>query len=260
MVGPVLYTTQLQAGLGLVTETRQLLELYQPGTSTLELIDRALESGRFPLITARRLRNIVVECFAPRYLRLPNIVALLKHLAPVLSRAEFNQILFVYTARANLIFADFVREVYWPRYVSGQNVLTHDDARDFVIKAIREGHTRAPWSDSTIRRMATYLLGCCVDFELLGENGRGPRPIQPLRLHSKAAAYLTYDLHLQGLSDNQLLMHEDWKLFGLEPDDVRDQLKRLSLDGYLIFQAAAEVIHVGWTYKSMEELTDVLTR
>jgi hypothetical protein len=28
----------------------------------------ALESGRFPTVTARRLRNIVVECFAPRYL------------------------------------------------------------------------------------------------------------------------------------------------------------------------------------------------
>jgi hypothetical protein len=31
------------------------------------LFQIALASGRFPTVTARRLRNIVVEWFAPRY-------------------------------------------------------------------------------------------------------------------------------------------------------------------------------------------------
>ena len=53
------YTTQLQAGLGLVTETRQLLELFETGVTVSELTEKALESGRFPLVTARRLRNVV---------------------------------------------------------------------------------------------------------------------------------------------------------------------------------------------------------
>lgn len=241
-------------------ETRQLLELYECGMSVPELTDRALESGRFPLVTARRLRNVVVECFAPRYLRTQDSAMMLKRLAPALTRSEFNQLLLIHTARANLILADFIREVYWPRYSAGRDVLTLDDARDFVIDAVREGRTAKPWSDTTVRRVATYLLGCCVDYELLGRNGRRPRPIQPLRLHNKVAAYLAYDLHLKGLGDNQLLAHEDWCLFGLETRDVREQLKRLSLDGYLILQSAADVIQIGWTYKSMEKLTDVLTR
>ena len=254
------YTTQLQAGLGLVTETRQLLELFETGVTVSELTEKALESGRFPLVTARRLRNVVAECFAPRYLRPPTVAVTLKRLAPVLSRAEFNQLLLIHTARANLILADFIRDVYWLRYSAGQDVLTLDDAREFVTSAMRGGRTQKPWSDTTIRRIASYLLGCCADYELLGGNGRGPRPIQALRLHSKVAAYLAYDLHFQGIGDNQLLAHEDWRLFGLEPSDVRDQLKRLSLDGYLIFQSAADVIHIGWTYKSMDELTDAFTR
>ncbi len=62
------YTTQLQAGLGLVNETKTFLELWSPGMSANQLYQVALESGRFPTVTARRLRNIVVECFAPRYL------------------------------------------------------------------------------------------------------------------------------------------------------------------------------------------------
>jgi hypothetical protein len=37
-------------------------------------------------------------------------------------------------------------------------------------------------------------------------------------------------------------------------------LKRLSLQGLLIFQAASDVVHIGWTYKSMEELIDVIAQ
>ena len=254
------YTTQLQAGLGLVIETRQLLELFEPGMSTSALTERALASGRFPLVTARRLRNLVTECFAPRYLRPADTALTLKRLAPALSRAEFNLLLLIHTARANLILADFIRNVYWPRYTAGRDALTLDDAREFVLAGMREGRTQKLWSDTTVKRVASYLVGCCADYELLGGNARGPRSIQPLRLHARVAAYLAYDLHFQGVGDNTLLTHEDWRLFGLEAADVRDQLKRLSLDGYLILQSAADVIHIGWTCKTMDELTDVLTR
>jgi hypothetical protein len=79
------YTTQLQAGLGLVNETKTLLELWAPGMTANQLHQVALESGRFPNVTARRLRNIVVECFAPRYLVTGGAQAAhLKHLASVI--------------------------------------------------------------------------------------------------------------------------------------------------------------------------------
>jgi hypothetical protein len=55
------YTTQLQAGLGLVNETKTLLDLWSPGMSATQLHQVALESGRFPTVTARRLRNIVLS-------------------------------------------------------------------------------------------------------------------------------------------------------------------------------------------------------
>ena len=43
-------------------------------------------------------------------------------------------------------------------------------------------------------------------------------------------------------------------------DFLRDQLKRLSLQGHLIFQAASDVVHIGWTYKNMEEVIDVIAQ
>ena len=45
MSDPRYYTTQLQAGLGLIEETKQLLEVYQPGMSAPALYDAALASG-----------------------------------------------------------------------------------------------------------------------------------------------------------------------------------------------------------------------
>lgn len=260
MSTPRFYTTQLQAGLGLLDETRQLLQVYEPGMSVTQLYDAALASGRFPLVTARRLRNVVAECFAPRYLRDPDVARQLKSLVDRFTTAELNQLLFIYTARANLVLADFVREVYWARYSAGRNDLDLEDARAFVANSVREGKTQKPWSDLTIKRISSYLMGCCADYGLLTTSGRNKRSIAAYRILPKVAAYLAYELKLSGLGDNQIVASPDWELFGLERADVRDQLKRMSLQGLLIFQAASDVVHIGWTYKSMEELIDVIAQ
>ena len=255
-----LYTTQLQAGLGLVNETKTLLDLWSPGMSAAQLHQVALESGRFPTVTARRLRNVVTECFAPRYLREPKVAQLLQLLLDRLTVAEHNQLLFIYTARANLVLADFVREVYWPRYSAGRNDLDLEDARTFVVNSVREGKTQKPWSEITIKRISSYVMGCCADYGLLTTTGRNKRSIAAYRILPKVAAYLAYDLKFSGLGDNQIVSHSDWALFGLESPDVREQLKRMSLQGLLIFQAASDVVHIGWNYKNMEELIDVITQ
>ena len=111
MLAPGMYTTQLQAGLGLIEETRLLLSLWHEGTNATELYRLALNSGTFPNISARRLRNIVVEGFAPRYLGPDGTPAdSLKCLAASLSSTELSQLFFLYTCRANQIFADFVAD------------------------------------------------------------------------------------------------------------------------------------------------------
>jgi hypothetical protein len=74
------------------------------------------------------------------------------------------------------------------------------------------------------------------------------------------AAYLAYDLHLSGFSDNALLTHEDWQLFSLAREDVLDEIKKLSLRGLLIVQAAGDMIRISWKRQDMEALCDVLAQ
>lgn len=255
------YTAQLQAGLGLVHETKTLLDLWTLGMTPNRLHQVALESGGFPTVSARRLRNIVVECFAPRYLVSNGAPAAnLKTLSRVLPTAELTQLMLIFTSRANPILGDFVRQVYWVRYAGGYTQITNADARAFVERAIDDNKTLKRWSETTVRRVSGYLTGCCADYGMLEQGARSSRRILPFRIASPVAAYLAYDLHLGGVGDNALLSHADWQLFGLAREDVLAELKRLSLQGLLIVQAAGDVIRVSWKQPTLEALCDVLTQ
>ncbi|XOV89814.1 MAG: BrxA family protein [Pseudomonadota bacterium] len=253
------YTTQLQAGLGLVEETKRLLALYEAGMTVTQLNDAALASGLFPMVSARRLRNIIAECFSPRYMK-SGVAIYLKELTTALTTTTFNQLLLIHTAIANRILRDFIGEIFWQRYTAGREFLSIEDARDFVTHAVREGKTQKPWSDSTIKRISSYLLGCCADYNLLSSGRSSKRTIIPVRIHPETSLYLAYWLHFAGYGDNALVNREEWKLFGMEPYDVREELKKLTKSGSLIVQAAGDVTRISWPLKSMEEVIDVITQ
>jgi hypothetical protein len=254
------YTTDLTAGLGVLAETRILVEIWQPGMTAATLYQTALKSGRFPRLSSRRVKNLVVECFARRFLVDEGTPARwLQKIAPRLGPREFDQVAFICTCRANKVLNDFVAEVYWPRYASGQDRISNEEARAFVLRANQEGRTAKPWSVSTIRHVAGYLTGTCADFGLLENGVRRTRKILPFRIEPGVAAVLAYDLHFAGRGDNAVVADTDWKLFGLEHHEVVAELKRLSLKGLLIVQAAGNVIRIGWKYSNLEELAHVLS-
>ena len=255
------YTTQLQAGLGLIEETQTLLDQWVPGMDTQGLFNAALDSGDFPHVTARRLRNIVAECFAPRYLNpQPQPAKWLQPLNHRVSTRALNQLFFIYTARANLILRDFVTNLYWERYASGYTEINSEDSTEFVQRATYDGKTKKFWSETTIKRLSSYLLSVCVDYQLLQPLTRVSRQITPIRIDPCAIIILAYDLHLQGIADNNLINHPDWLLFGLQAEDVRDELKRLGVNKFWIIQTAADVVSISWTYKTMEEIVDVIIK
>jgi hypothetical protein len=253
------YTTQLGAGLGMVDETRLLLDLWQEGMSGTDLYRTALASGHFSTISARRLHDLITVGFAPRYLINQGIPAnLLKTLKDELARREFEQLLFIYTCRAHAILADFVRDVYWGAYTASREVLSNEEAQAFVISAIRNGKTTTPWSNHMVSRVASYLTGCCADFGLLERGRKSVRKILPYRIEPRIAAILAYDLHFAGSGDNQVVNDPEWALFGLDPTDVLNELKQLALKSFLIIQAAGGVVRISWPYKTREELAHVL--
>ena len=253
------YTTQLAAGSAVIDETRMLLDLWQPGMKTADLLQTALDSGTITNVTARRLRNLIMECYAPRYLVNKDFPAIvLKQLVHSIPSNAFNQILFLFTARANLILSDFVKMVYWPKYSAGHDTLSNDDANNFITRANQEGKTVKQWSENTISRNAGYLTSCCADFGLLETGRKQKRQIKPFRIEKMVILFLLYDLHLSGLGDNSVISHPDWELFGIEKEDLREEMKRLSLKGFFMIQSAGDVTRIEWKYESWEELINVI--
>ncbi len=252
---PEVYTTQLQAGLGLIEETRKLLAIWSPGMSAPELNRVALESGQFPNMTSRRLHNLVTEGFKPRFLLNHGAPAImLQKLDAKLSRREFNQLLFLYTCRANLVLADFVCQVYWAAYRSGRGTVEIEDARRLIEQANQAGKTFKPWSAETVKRVSRYLPACCADFGLLETGGKSIRKILPFQIESTVMGILAYDLHCSGYGDNSILSHSDWMLFGMARGDVLNEFKRQALKGWWILQSAGDVTRIGWQYQTMEEM------
>ena len=254
------YTTKLAAGLGLIPETEKLLQLWEPGMSSRALLDRALDNGDFPTMTAPRLRNIISEGFAPRFLvNDAQPAKMLKSMQFVLSEEDRKQLYFLFTSRANPILADFVRDVYWPQYAAGAMTVTKRDALNFVEDAVAESKTTTPWSDSTKTRGSSYLLGACADFGLLGIMEAGGRKIMSFRPTSIAANFLAHDLHFRGLSDSAVLNHTDWHLLGLGAEDTLAELKQIALRGEIIVQSAAGLVQISWKHKNLEEFANAIT-
>jgi BrxA len=204
------YTTQLGAGLGPIAETARLLDMWESGMSGQQLLHIALESGAFPTISARRLRNIVIEAFAPRYLMDDARPArVLKVLLGRIPQSDLRQILFLYTSRANPILADFISEVYWQRYGAGARAVTKDEAKGFTRRAVSRGRTTTRWSESTIIRVSNYLLGICADYGLLGTMRTDARAITPFRIAPLTASVLAHDLHFRGVGDSAVVHHSE---------------------------------------------------
>jgi hypothetical protein len=113
-------------------------------------------------MSARRLRNVVIEAFATRYLREDGQPArILKAMSGRIPVAELRQLLFLYACRANPILADFVRNVYWDRYAAGGKAVTKEEAQSFVPNAyhcifrdfrIRTQFGQASWGSTSLKR------------------------------------------------------------------------------------------------------------
>ena len=254
------YTVRLEAGLGAQAETQLLLSLWQPGITGQQLQTLALQSGLFPNVSAYRLYNHIRECFVPRYLcDAGKPILLLKTVIDILNTRDFDQLLFIFSCLANPMLTDFISNIYWPAYMAGHDKISTEEARQFVDQAVAEGKiVGRNWSEDTRKRQGRYLCGICADFGLLESTKSSIRKILPFRISDLPAIIIIYYFHFNGLGDNSIVSHPMWKLFGMEREDVINELKHLSLRGAFIVQNAADLVSIGWQYKDIEGLANAI--
>jgi Putative inner membrane protein (DUF1819) len=151
------YTTNLSKAQGMVTETLELLELWEPGMTVVELKARVRATGALGKATQVRVDDLVGRGFAQRYLIEGGKPARwLRHL--LLSQAPrglLRQLALIYTARANRILHDFIREVFWLKYSSRAGEVTkHEQPQGCGRSFLRRLSTLA------LRRVLRTCRGC----------------------------------------------------------------------------------------------------
>jgi hypothetical protein len=258
---PTLYNTNLSKAQGLVSETVELLSLWQPGMNAADLKNLVKKTGALGLASDTRITDVVGRGFAQRYLIDAGRPAKwLKRLVEGgLSRSVLHQILYLYTARHNAVFHDFVTDVYWRKAAAEAGEVTKEDTRDFLERAAACGRIAPRWSDSMMEKVTRYLLGTLEDFRMIAENRHGNRQAKPPVIFAETVLFLAHDLHFRDVEDRNLPAHKDWKLFGLSPVEVIGQLESVASQGHLQVQNAGQLLRIEWKYADMEEVIDALT-
>jgi len=238
----------------MISETLAVLNLWDSSLSVAELKSAALKEGVISRATALRVQDIVGRVFASRYLK--NGAKPAHYIKSLLdfgiSPNQLNQVFLIYTARAHDVLHDFITEVYWPKYAAGADEIRRQDAYDFLDRATNNGIISPPWSETMMLRVARYLTGCLTDFQLAGDDRGGRREILTFKIQPITTLFLAHEIHFSEFSDTALLEHEDWRLFGLEPVDVRYELDRIA-KGHFIPQFSGDLMRITWKYNTMEE-------
>jgi hypothetical protein len=250
-----LYNIDLCKGTGMIQETLFLLEKYNPETTKEIFVKDVFESNILVKSSSKRIKDIINNVFYKRYVindkYLP--VYLLQLHRYNVGLDQLIQIMLIYIARSNRIFFDFVTDVYWLK--NRENTLvTSNDAKLFIIDAIKDGRIALTWSDGTKKRVASYIIATLMDIKFLDKKYN----CIPVFLSDKTANYLSHELHFKGYSDEAIAIAEEWKLFGYNHYDVTRHFERLAAQGHFIFQNAGDLIKITWKYNNMNELIDAI--
>ena len=256
------YTTELIKVAGIVSESIELLQIWEPGMTSARLRDAALAKGTLSKESADRVWVMVRYGFGLRYLSDGQRPArYLKRLvdggAPV---PLLRQLFTVYTARINGLFADVAGDWYWRRIASGAAEIDGNGVKDFIRGAFGTPKALRPWSEAGTSRVASGVIKTLADFGFLAQAPGAKRAMTPPRILPQTILFLAYEARARGLSDASILADRSWALFGLDPQEVLAELKRLSGSGFLIVQSSGDLVRLTFQHPTMEEFLDALVR
>ena len=245
------YNSNLLKGTGLIQEMLILLDAYESSEPYLKFQERVLRDDLLAKSTENRVVDIVRNIFKDRFLGYElNIPEVLKEMREdYVSMSVLTQIFYLYTCRANRLLVDFIIDVYFKKLDSGYHDLKSSDPKDFIKVALSDGRINTSWSESTISKVSQHIIATLIDFELIERN----KTIIKFRIFDLTANYLAHEFHFRGLSDNNIWYHEDWKLYGLSPQDVISVFERLANQGTFIMQFSGEILNISWKYNNMNE-------
>ena len=247
----VTYNSDLLKGTGLIQETIQLIDYYEPGISKQDFTAKVLDFNTLGKAHENRIKDIVHHVFYRRYFidGEETVLELQTLRSKYISLEQLSHILLMITAKANPILFDFIVEVYHKEKKKGEQYLPSKSALEFIELAIKEGRIERSWAKSTKQKVSEHMIASLIDFKLIDRS----KLLLPQFIDDFVFNYWLHKLHFSGVADNNLMAHPDWQLWGIEPQEWIFIVNRLSYKGFFVFQYSGELMQITWNYKSMKE-------
>ena len=253
------YTMELHKVSGLVPETLNLLSLWQPGMSAAELRDQATRSNALAKASASRVKDIVMEGFAKRYLRPDErpAASLKAFLAAGARLPQLRQLFLLHTLRNQAILRDYLLKVYWPCVQAGRDRVEKAESMQFLRDAFDSERIPGKWSQPTIDRVTQGIFKCLEDFGLFVKRRADSRDIADFHVSPLTVLYIAYDAHFSGIGDTAVLALADWQWLGMSSQDVVTAYRMLAAStSTLIFQYSGDLVRFTFPWDTMKELAD----
>lgn len=253
------YTAALAKIRALIPETIKVFQVYESNMKFDELEKIVLDKGILAPLSTKRVTDLMRQAIKKRFFSDDSLPQTIKALIRVPKR-ELDQILYVHAARSDDFLKDIIIEEYYQIVEDRKNEITKNDIKIFLSEAVRKGNLPKLWNDNMIEYVLQGLFQTMVEFGLIKKGIGDKRELQKFSPEKKVLLYLAYDLHFSGLSDQAVVMHEDWKLFMLNENKVHEALKDMSYEQHLIYQYSGDILQITWLYKYMDEVIDAIIR
>jgi hypothetical protein len=153
---------------------------------------------------------------------------------------EFLSLAYLYYALTDKITYDFVNEVIWSKWQSGNVAVSADDFIYFLEEKSSNSIKVSHWSTLTRKRLASNTLAALRDFGLL--KGRITKQIQRPPVADETIYHLLAILWAEGKRGNAILQALDWHIFLWKDADVANALNQLAQKQWIRFERSGQTV------------------
>lgn len=168
-----------------------------------------------------------------------------------------NLILLYEYCLADTLLYDLTADCTYKLYQDARTTIGKIEVNAWLTRQEGEHPELAQWSPQVRGRLVRGYLATIRDFELV--TGTKQKEFYKLYVPRAAFVYALYHQKERGIEGKSLVDSPDWRLFLLNPQEVRFMLEDAAQGGFIRFRYAGDIYDLRFIYNDLREVVNVLT-
>lgn len=251
----VKFTSHIAHHSSYIWETKRILEEYSGLESYKELRKRVV-SDNILNKSSERYRKGILEEITRKYIPDKDEFVetpLVKVINSDIPDFKKDWVLYYEFSKDELVY-ELITNFIYKKYSKGSTYVNKEEITQY-LEELEEDHPEiSEWSEYTRLQIAEHLLSALKNFGIL--EGSKKKKFKFISPPNEAIVYTLYSLIEEGIERSEdIVTHDDWKLFMMEEDNVRRNLGRISPE-FIRYEKRGSVEKIEPKYDSLEEVVD----